>query len=84
MMIEAVWPPCAPSTGRTAGCFEGSALASCTKRENSWVQFDMPIERNTILPEALGVPAASRGTTCTACARPPTVCAIGRTFVPPG
>src|SRR5580765_4103280 len=74
MMIDAVCPPCAPSTGTTFGLRSGSATACVTKRENSCVQFDMPIERNTILPLAAGAPLASRGTTFAACARPPTVC----------
>jgi len=51
--------------------------------QNSWVVFDMPIERSTYLPAALGLPLTSRGWIAFARAMPAARCAAG-IVLPPG
>jgi hypothetical protein len=82
--IGASCPPCAPSTATTAGLRAGSALPIGSQVENSCVVFDMPIDSSTMRPVGDGAPAASRGVTAAAAARPAARCAAGGTLAPAG
>src|SRR5689334_19752220 len=83
--IAAVCPPCAQFASTTRGFFAVSVAADCMNALKWITQLDMPMEMNPILPFTTStLPAASRGTTCAACASPAISCASGRTFDPPG
>src|SRR5262245_7914037 len=51
--------------------------------QNSPVVLDIPIDSNTMVPPALGVPLVSSGAIAWALARPAAACAAGSLLLPP-
>src|SRR5687767_378098 len=77
---------------RVAWFTSGSAAARLMKvpathgvpPQNSWVVFDIPMDRRTYFPAASGLPAVSRGTTRSDVSRPAASCSGGIAFDAPG